>query len=652
MPETSLWARLMERKLFQWAVAYLAAAWLGVQVLDVLGDRFHWPEPLLRGLIVLLGFGFLFTVVIAWYHGEKGRQRVGGTELLLVAGVFLLAAVTTSRVTRGVRSENPLGALVRLPEAEAAPVPRWTQPILRPGPSVAVLPFRNLSTNPDDVYFTEGIHEDVLNHLAQVGGLTLISRQSVLKYRDSDLSIRDIGRQLGVGAVVEGSVRRQGDRIRVVAQLIDVATDTHLWSATYDRDMGDVFSVQSEIAREVAKALQTALTPEEAERIGSQATGSLSAYDYYVQGRAAYRRYTAEGIEDAVRLFRRALEADSSYASAWAGLGDAYAQRRLRFGFGYEWSDSAVAASQRSIALDPRLADGHKALGLAYATKGWMRRAIAAYLAALELSPSHSPALNNVSAAYSALNVFDEAIRWRRRQLEVNPNEPFSRTNAAILYTNLGEREIAQQWLDDALELNPDDAQALAAQAHLYVRWGELDQAVALRESMLNLDISEVDWLMEAALLHLYARDYPMALRRVEDAFREAPEGLLLSTKWATTIAGFAHLQMGDRERAERLFEQSLTINQEDLDGELDMPRAPWETASILAALGLTDEALAWAEVAYDMGQRRYWDADLDPMFDSVRDDPRFVALVDRMRADVEAMRARVEEEERAAGLR
>lgn len=650
--EWSFVERLKERKLIEWAVAYLAGAWLAIQVLDILGERFGWPDPVLRALIVLLGFGLLVTLVLAWYHGETGRQRIGGTELFLVAAVLVLAAITISRVTRGVPAADQLDALVRLPEAIAAPVPRLNQPIRRGGPSVAVLPFRDLSRDVDGQYLADGIHDDVLNHLAQVGGLTVISRQSVLRYRDSDVAISHIGAALGVGAVLEGSVRREGSRIRVVAQLIDVPTDTHLWSRSYDRYLDDVFSVQSEIAREVALALEATLTPAEAKRIARPPSGSLTAYDFYVQGRAAYRTYTGEGIEEAIRLFRRALDTDSTYAEAWAGLGDAYGQRRLRFGYGYEWSDSAVAAAQKAIDLDPGLANAHKALGLALGTKGWMRKAIASYLTALELSPSHSGALNNISSAYSALNVYDEALRWRRRLLEVNPNTPFARINAAIQYANLGEREIAQHWLDDAFELNPDDGLALAAQAHVYLRWGELEQSVAIRESLSQRDPDDVDWLVEAAQTHTYARDYPSALRRVDEAFQKAPDGLLLSIKWATTIAGFAHLQMGDSKRARALLTQSLHINQSDLDGGLDMPRAPWENASILAALGRTDEAISWAALAYRMGHRRFWDADLDPMFDSIRDEPRFVALVDSMRADIEAMRARVVAEETALGLR
>jgi TolB-like protein/Flp pilus assembly protein TadD len=652
VPDASLLQRLRERKLVQWLLAYLAGAWLAVQVLDIIGERFNWPNQLLQGLIVLLGFGFLVALIFAWYHGEKGKQRFSGSELALLAAVFFLAAITIPRFATGPGPENPLEALVRIPDAQAAPVPRTSQPMVRGGPSVAVLPFASLSADPNDSYFADGIHEDVLNYLSEVDGLTLISRQSVLQYRDTELTAREIGQDLRVGAILEGTVRRQGDRIRVVTQLIDAVADLHLWSRTYDRELDDVFRVQSEIAREVAHALEASLTPEEVQRITSAPTGSVTAYDYYVRGREAHRDYTHERNEEAIRRFLQAIELDSAYAAAWAGLGDAYSMRRLRFGFAYEWTDSAIVASQRSVELDPSLADGHKALGLAYGTKGWYRRAIAAYLRAVELSPSHGVAMNNISAAYSALHVFDEALRWRRRSFQVSPNGPYSRSNAAIAYTNLGERELAERWVADAMVLNPDDLYAWDARAYVHLRWGELDRAVAIRDSIQALDSTNARRRVAAALYHMYNRDYPTALSLVGEAFELAPHGLLLAQKWGWTIAGFANLQQGDTVEADRLFQQSLTINQIDLDGGLDMPRTPWENASIFAALGRTDQALAWAEVAYRMGHRRYWDATHDPMFDSIREHPDFMSLLNRMREDVDQMRQQAEAEERAAGLR
>ena len=652
MAESSFFARMKERKLVEWALAYLAGAWLTIQVLDILGERFGWPDPVLRGLIVLLGFGLLLTLVLAWYHGEKGRQRVGGTELFLVAVVLVLAAVAVSRVTQGVPTASQLDTLVRLPEAVASPVPRRDQPIRRGGPSVAVLPFRNLSAGAEGQYLADGIHDDVLNHLAHVGGLTVISRQSVLRYRETDLGIGQIGGELGVGAVLEGSVRRQGSRIRVVAQLIDVPTDTHLWSRSYDRYLDDVFYVQSEIAREVALALEATLTPAEAERIARAPSGSLTAYDFYVQGRAAYRTYTAEGIEDAIRLFHRAIDSDSTYADAWAGLGDAFAQRRLRSGYGYEWSDSAVAAAQRAIDLDPGLADGHKALGLAFGTKGWMRQAIASYLTALDLSPSHSAALNNISSAYSSLNVYDEALRWRRRLLEVNPNTPFARINAAVQYANLGEREIAQTLARRRVRAESGrwpGTRGAGPSAPPLGRVGALhrDQGVPRRTHPERCGLAGA------------GRRGPPVRSRLHECPATRGRSLRTSSQGLAARGEVGHDHRRVRSPSDRRLGACPRVAHAVVAHQPGRPRrwarhAPraWENASILAALGRTDEAISWAELAYRMGHRRFWEADMDPMFDSIRDEPRFVALVDSMRADIEAMRARVAEEETALGLR
>jgi TolB-like protein/tetratricopeptide (TPR) repeat protein len=652
MPEPSFLQRLKERKLVQWALAYLAGAFVAFQAVEVMAEPWGISPALQRVIHVLLLFGLLVTLVLAWYHGEKGQQRATGTELLLLTGVLLLAAIALPCVAHRGGPEGPLEGLIRIPEASAAPVPRSNEPMVRQGASLAVLPFANFSPDPDDAYLADGIHEDVLNHLAGIAGLTLISRQSVLRYRDTDLTIPEISEQLRVGAILEGSLRRQGNRIRVVAQLIDSRTDAHLWSRTLDRELDDVFRVQSEIARAVAAALKATLTPGEEKGIDAEPTGSVNAYDFYIRGRETLRGNTPEDNDEAIRLFRRALELDSAYAGPWAGIADAYAMGRLRFGLGYEWTDSAVAAAQKAIELDPELADGHKALGMAYSTKGWYRLAIAANLRAIEISPSHGAAVNNLAVGYSTLNVFDETLRWMRRSFQVRPNGRYARSSTAIAYTDLGERELAERWLDDALALDPNDPAALRAQAELFVRWGELNRATATLDSLLAKEPTNAFGRVEAALVHLYARDYARTLERVNEAFEIAPEGLLLYYKWAGTLAGFAHLQEGRQEEADSLFHQTLAINQRDLDSGVDVPRAPWENASIFAAMGQTDQALAWAEAAYEMGQRRYWDAEMDPMFDSIRDHPRFKTLLERMRSDVEEMRQRMEREEKARGLR
>jgi TolB-like protein len=221
--------------------------------------------------------------------------------------------------------------------------------------AVAVLPFENMSASEENAYFADGIHEDILTHLSRLEDLTVLSRASVLRYRDTEKRPGDIAAELGAHAVLEGSVRRVGKDVRIVVQLIDPNTEGQLWADTYDRTLHDVFQVQTEVARQVARSLEATLSPQEAERISKRPTESLAAYDLYLQVRAALERSDPEQNESAIWLFREALEDDAQFALARAGLSRAFVQR-IRFGQPRIWVDSAVAAAHRAIEMDPEAA--------------------------------------------------------------------------------------------------------------------------------------------------------------------------------------------------------------------------------------------------------------------------------------------------------
>ncbi|NJD19202.1 MAG: hypothetical protein FIA95_07980, partial [Gemmatimonadetes bacterium] len=209
-PVPSLYTRLKERKLVQGAIAYLAGAWGVLEVLGFIGDQFAWPPLVMQVLVVSALFGFLIALVLTWFHGEKGRQRVSGPEVVLVAGILLAAGVTAS-VLRGRAQAEAAEAIA----SAVSPLPGDERP------SVAVLPFDNLSSDPDDAFLAEGIHDEVLTELAKVGGLRVLSRTSVMGYRDTEENVREIGAELGAGFVLEGTFQRVQDRLRVTAQLND-----------------------------------------------------------------------------------------------------------------------------------------------------------------------------------------------------------------------------------------------------------------------------------------------------------------------------------------------------------------------------------------------------------------------------------------------
>ncbi len=520
----------------------------------------------------------------------------------------------------------------------------------RDRPAVAVLPFDNMSADPAEAYFADGMHDEIITQLAKISDLTVISRTSVMQFRETDRSIPEIAAELGVTAVLEGAARRAGDTVRITAQLIDAATDAHLWAETFDREFApaNVLGIQSEIARNVADALAATLTSEEMSRIAAVPTGSLSAYDLYLKGWQAYRRYRSEENEEAIRSFKDAIALDPDYALAWAGLANAYAQRPYVYGFPRIWYDSAEAAGLRSVELDPELGQGWKALGLVYTVRGWVSRSIEAYQKALNYSPNHDGALNNLGMAYFYLGAYDEALRWLKRAARVAPTRGRLLANVGSRYLDLGELAIGERWIRAALELYPEFPEGLADQKFsLYLARRDLEGALRGAEADVEANPSDPAAHMWAARAAAFARRYDQALEHVEAAERLAGPASI-----DPYVAGFVHLATGNRVEAESYFERAEARERIELEDKSERPEVRLSLAMIYAARGDKVEALAWLQRAFDAGERRSVWIDSNPMFDSIRGSPEFRELITRIKAEVEEMRRRLEREEIAAGER
>src|SRR3954447_14735737 len=256
--------RLKQRKLVQWAIAYVAAAFALLQGIDIVAQRFGWPDSIERILIIASCLGFFVVLVLAWYHGERGVQRMTGAELLILAILLLLgggflwryaAAAQPKIVSTSVASPSSIAPAPAIPEK-----------------SIAVLPFDSLSEDKSNAYFAEGIQDEILTKLAAIGDLKVISRTSTAKYKSKPEDLKIVSRQLGVAHVLEGSVQRAENKVRVNVQLIDARADTHLWAKSYDRDVKDIFTVESEVSQEIADALQARLSPNEANLIAAAPT--------------------------------------------------------------------------------------------------------------------------------------------------------------------------------------------------------------------------------------------------------------------------------------------------------------------------------------------------------------------------------------------
>jgi serine/threonine-protein kinase len=352
---------------------------------------------------------------------------------------------------------------------------------LSPPPSVAVLPFLNLSPDPENEYFADGITEDVIAQLSQIRSLKVISRSSVMPFKNRERNLREIGAKLDVATLLEGSVRRAGSRVRIVAQLIDAETDRHLWAQTYDRDLTDIFTIQTDVALQIAGALEAELSSEEKTRIHKKPTDDLQAYQQYLLGKHCMARWTDEGIDQAIKHFEQAVTRDPNYALAHAGIAYAYTE----IGIGVAGSlppdeafRRAKTAVARALELDPALPEAHAVLAhLKVACDYDWVGAEKEYKRAIELNPNSGVAYDSYGLMLSALERYDEAIEAQQRAHELDPVA--HRMDIATTLLRAGRYEDALRAITECLENDPNLALAHATAGWAHLLNGRPDQGIA-----------------------------------------------------------------------------------------------------------------------------------------------------------------------------
>ena len=509
--------------------------------------------------------------------------------------------------------------------------------------SIAVLPFDNLSRDPQDEYFSDGLTEDIITQLSKIGSLTVISRSSVMRYKSQDRDLRTIGEELRVTTLLEGSVRRAGNRLRITAQLIEAVTDRHLWAESYDREMEDIFEIQSDVAQQIAAALEVQMAPEEKKRIEQKPTENLTAYDFYLKGRDYYNRYRKQDNENAIELFQRAIDLDPNFALAYAGMGDAYAQRVQAFGFGPEWLDKSIEMSQQAIDLNADLAEGYKALGLGYQYKGWARKALQAYLRAVDLDPNNRAAISNISVSYLGSGDLDKAMKWALKALEIDPTSEWPYFNMGLVYFVLGWHQRAEEFLTRSLEIKPDFNGSLLALTELYVVQNKLGLASETARRLLSLDPSGTVYLFNAARIALWSGDYVRTREYCEKAIAVESD----SVEWVGAPLVFVLKKLGRHSEAQELFDRSLKLNQKWInqgDEGFDVRRT---LAALYAAHGDKENALHWLQEAYDAGWLGNFWPQKYPLYENLWNEPSFKRMVAEAKIKVEEMGRRVRKMEK-----
>jgi serine/threonine protein kinase/tetratricopeptide (TPR) repeat protein len=403
-------------------------------------------------------------------------------------------------------------------------------------PSIAVLPFSNMSTDPENEFFSDGIAEEIINALTKVQALEVVSRTSAFAFKGKNLDMREIGRQLGVKTLLEGSVRKAGKRLRVTAQVIDVETGYHLWSERFDREMEDVFAIQDEIAENIVKALRVVLSKREESAIKAARTSNVRAYEYYLRGRHLYHQWRRESWDGADDMFRRAIALDPDYALAYTGLADTSSIRYMYFSGGEEALQQADAASRRAVDLDPTLAEAHAARGLALSCQKRLDEAAQELERAMELDPTlyeapyyYARMLQMQGRMAEAAGYFDRAASLRdddfqaaglaqtiyrdlgrmqdmtraanrcveaaKRAIAVNPGDSRALQLGALALHDLGQNEEAKEWADRAIEVDPDEISTLYNIACLFSISGDGERALDLLERAVDLGWARAEWL-------------------------------------------------------------------------------------------------------------------------------------------------------------
>ncbi len=378
--------------------------------------------------------------------------------------------------------------------------------------SIAVLPFVNMSADPENEYFTDGIAEEIINALTKIQALRVASRTSSFAFKGKNEDIGEIGKKLKVATVLEGSVRKAGTKLRVTAQLVNVADGYHLWSERYDRELEDVFAIQDEIAQNIVRALRVVLSDEEKRAIEKVPTADVQAYDYYLRGRQFFHQYRRTGIQFARRMFERAIEIDPRYALAYAGVADCCSFLYMYWDASKANLEQADTASRRALELDPELAEAHAARGLAVSLGKHYDEAEREFQTALRLNPKLFEGHYFYARTCFQQGKLAEAVERFEQASQVRPEDYQPVLMAAMPLKGLGRKAEAQamlrrglQVVERHLELNPDDARALILGALALVQLGDLERGLDWARRALALDPEDSGQLYNLACLYAVA---------------------------------------------------------------------------------------------------------------------------------------------------
>jgi adenylate cyclase len=575
----NFFAELKRRNVYKVAVAYAVGGWLVIQVSSTVLPTFHAPEWVVQTLVVLVAIGFPIALVIAWAFEltPEGLKRTEDADLaqqsprksrawiyivivgaLLSVGLFFVGRYSARNTASAARTELP-------------------------AKSIAVLPFVNMSADKNDEYLSDGVSEELITALSKITGLQVKARTSSFAFKGKNEDIQKIGELLHVSHLLEGSVAKAGNKLRITAQLIQASDGNHEWSDTYDREMQDIFAVRSEVAQQVAETLKVRLLGEDKRKIDKKPTENLEAYNLYRQGRFYADKLSEEGMTKAVPFFQQAIEKDPRFALAYAGMADNYVIAADAIIPPREAFSKAKEAALKAIELDDSLAEAHASLGLVHYHYDW-----------------------DWPAAEQEL----------KRAISLNPQSAQSYTLYTHYLAGMGRYDEAKKYGALALELDP-----LSVSAHWFLGWGAIyagrsDEAIGFFSKALELDPDNpwTRWFLGRA--YLLSGNSSRAIEEMETGLRFGPDDPL-----GLGFTGYVYAVTGRRADALKILQRLDELQKRRFISTISR-------VYVYAGLGDKDKAFEWLEKAYEERSDSLAWFRFDPESKSLRSDPRFAVLM------------------------
>jgi len=651
---SNFWQELKRRKVTRVITVYAAASFVILQLVEILAPSLRLPEWTMNLILVLLVVGFIIAVILSWIYDIHPEEGIVKTEPVDKVKEEEKPKSSNSWKIASYISFVVIVGLIVLNITLNRGTGKGTEIIDK---SIAVLPFRNDSPNQERMYFINGTMESILDNLCKIEDIRVVSRNSVEQYRDNPKPTPVVAEEMNVGFVLEGSGHRDGNNVRLFVQLLDDRNDQHLWSKSYDANIEEIFSMQSEIAQLVAAEIEAIITPEEKQLIEKIPTFSLTAYDFYQRGREEYFEYWITGdwidglyrtaAERAEDLFQKALDIDSTFAQAYIDLARIYWSKHSSADFYSEgFLDSVLMLVDVALSYDDQLAEAYTLKGHYYGSKGKMKQALEAFDKAIQLNPNNWEAYRWKGRLYFVDDLVEYIDNYHKAtSLNRGFELPGLLRNLANAYYQAGFPEKYQKYMRDAFELDGDSISYYWTLATTENDLGNDDKYVYFLEKIYALDTTNINQSLNLGLGYQYTGQFKESLKYLKKYF-ERIEALGEVKVESMHRIGFAYWKNGYKQEADYYFDKMIEYQYKVINMEHSGAIASYyDLASVYAFRGEKGKAYEYLRMFNQRERIPRWWLTLfkrDLLFDSIRDEPEFQQILQDVEAKYQAEHERV----------